>query len=56
MLRLAQGMGFFIHDVVTHPVCGVLWILGLDKVADWLHDSTVFVTNETEEEWPRRFS
>ena len=42
---------FFIHDVIIHPICGILWILGLDKWGDWLHDITVNEVNYGDETW-----
>jgi hypothetical protein len=27
------------HNLVVHPVAGVLWFLGFDRAGDWLHDN-----------------
>ena len=34
-------LGYLIHDVLAHPICGLLWMLGADGLGDWLHDVTV---------------
>lgn len=31
-------MRFLFHNAVMHPICGLLWFVGADRVADWLHD------------------
>ena len=28
-----------IHNVIIHPIAGVLWFVGLTRTGDWLHDS-----------------
>lgn len=48
-----KRLGFLVHDVLAHPFCGWCWIVGLDRLGDWVHDHTVFWTNEADEEWPR---
>lgn len=30
-----------IHDVIAHPLCGALWIAGLKRAGDRLHDLTL---------------
>lgn len=34
MTRIA----FFLHNVVIHPICGVLWLIGANVAADAIHD------------------
>lgn len=41
----------FIHDVLAHPVCGLLWILGFSKAGDWLHEVSLHPLNYQEERW-----
>ena len=55
-----KRLGFLVHDILAHPFCGLCWIIGdlidsttFDSIGDWVHDHTVFWTNEAEEEWPR---
>ncbi len=26
------------HNLIAHPVAGVLWLLGFEKAGDWVHD------------------
>jgi hypothetical protein len=33
MTRLA----FALHNIVIHPICGVLWFVGARRAGDWLH-------------------
>ncbi len=49
-----SSLGYLVHDVVAHPVCGLLWIFGARTVGDWLHDRTVFASNYDDERWPPR--
>lgn len=41
----------FLHDVLAHPVCGLLWILGFSKAGDWLHEASLHPLNYQEERW-----
>lgn len=41
MSRLPWFLRIFIHDCLAHPIAGILWILRLDRVAYWVHNSTV---------------
>ncbi len=27
------------HNLIAHPVAGVLWALGLTRSGDWVHDN-----------------
>jgi hypothetical protein len=29
-----------LHNCIVHPLAGVLWLVGLPELGDWLHDST----------------
>lgn len=29
---------FFLHNSVVHPICGILWFVGFDSLADWIHN------------------
>ncbi len=51
MDAIRKRFGFLVHDVLAHPFCGVLWILGFNYLGDLLHDGTVFACNEQEEVW-----
>ena len=44
--------GIFLHDGLAHPICAVLWIVGLQRFGDWLHDTTVHPANREAEIWP----
>ena len=48
-----SALGYFVHDCLAHPVCGLFWVFGSDRFGDWLHDITVFAANEDAERWPR---
>ena len=26
------------HNLIAHPLAGVLWALGLERAGDWVHD------------------
>ncbi len=49
--HVARSFWTVLHDVIAHPVCGVLWILGakrsrpqrslLERAGDWLHEATL---------------
>lgn len=28
---------FAFHNIVVHPVCGLLWLIGAQRLGDWLH-------------------
>lgn len=47
-----KKLGFLVHDVLVHPVCGWCWILGLQRIGDWLHERSLFQCNQREEVWP----
>ncbi len=47
-----KRLGFLIHDVLAHPLCGLLWIVGFQKAGDWFHEATVFEVNREDEVWP----
>ena len=44
-------MWMLIHDAVAHPICALLWLVGLQRAGDWLHDVTVHPLNYADEEW-----
>ena len=36
-----QGrFSYCIHNIVGHPIAEVFWVLGLEKVVDYVHDIT----------------
>ena len=36
-----------LHNLVAHPLCEVLWQVGLHRASFWLHDATLpFVDEE----------
>lgn len=49
---MSKRVGYFVHDVVAHPLCGLLWIFGANSVGNWLHDLTVFASNVDDERFP----
>lgn len=49
---MSKRVGYFVHDVLAHPLCGLLWIVGARLAGDWLHDLTVFASNVDDERWP----
>ena len=32
---------YFVHNVLGHPIAEILWILGLTKAGNYVHDITV---------------
>ena len=32
---------WFIHNTIGHPIAGILFLFGLDKAGDWVHDITL---------------
>jgi hypothetical protein len=34
-------MGLLIHNLIGHPVAGILWALGAEHAGDWVHDATL---------------
>lgn len=32
---------WFIHNTISHPIAGFLFLFGLDKAGDWVHDITL---------------
>ena len=30
---------FLIHNAICHPIAGICWFIGLDKLGDYIHDS-----------------
>jgi hypothetical protein len=39
---------WIIHNMLGHPIAGFFWMLGFDKVGDWIHDSTLPPTDKDE--------
>ena len=37
---------FLIHYVICHPVAGVCWYFGFDKLGEAIHDSPLFLPME----------
>jgi hypothetical protein len=31
---------FLVHNVILHPLAGLLWFIGLERFPDWLHGLT----------------
>ena len=29
----------FRHNIVAHPIAGVLWLFGFQRAGDWIHDN-----------------
>ena len=27
------------HNLIAHPIAGVLWLFGYEKAGDWVHDN-----------------
>ena len=34
-------MNWLFHNLVGHPIAGVLWALGFDFLGDWVHFQTL---------------
>lgn len=34
-----RKLRLLIHNLVAHPIAGVLWFLCLEKAGDWVHDN-----------------
>lgn len=43
--RVTQGLGWPFHNIIVHPTSEVLRLIGLKRVSQWLHDSTVPTTS-----------
>ena len=39
------------HNIVVHPIAGILWLLGLQRAGDWFHGTDTDEAN-LEEEYP----
>lgn len=39
--RLPERFRWTVHNVIAHPLCELLWQLGLVELSTWVHDSTV---------------
>lgn len=35
-----EKLKFLLHNTIIHPICGVMWFFGLEKLPDWLHKNT----------------
>ena len=40
--EMTNALIFAFHNVVAHPVSGVLRLLGLRRAATWVHDESLF--------------
>lgn len=27
------------HNLIAHPIAGILWLLGFEKTGNWIHDN-----------------
>lgn len=34
-------MDMLLHNLIGHPIAGILWALGFNKQGDWVHDVTL---------------
>lgn len=32
---------FALHNIIVHPICGVLWLVGFEKLPDWMHENLI---------------
>lgn len=51
------ALRFAFHNIVIHPICGVLWLVGATRLADWLHGDRAMLSTSppptpgTEDPW-----
>jgi hypothetical protein len=38
MQTIKRRLVNFRHNMVAHPIAGVLWLFGFEKAGDWVHD------------------
>lgn len=38
---MRNRLAFAFHNCVMHPLCGLLWLAGADRLANRLHNATV---------------
>lgn len=38
---MSTRLWWLVHNCAAHPIAGVLWFVGLRRLPDWLHESTV---------------
>jgi len=48
---MSKKLAILIHDIIAHPICGILWIVGAEKTGDYLHDLTVAEILYEDETW-----
>ena len=48
---MRRRLWILIHDGLAHPICAALWILGINRLGDWLHEVTVHPLNYDDERW-----
>lgn len=51
LLRLPPRFRWTLHNLLAHPLSEVLWQLGAERAADWVHDVTVPPLPEYGLEW-----
>lgn len=34
-----KSIRFALHNIVVHPICGVMWLIGLKRLPNWMHDN-----------------
>lgn len=39
MSALVRRLRHARHNLIAHPVAGVLWLVGLQAAGDWVHDT-----------------
>lgn len=47
---MVTALCFAFHNIVIHPVCGVLWLIGANRLADRLHGPEMNQDSQTGEE------
>lgn len=35
---MTDRIHFALHNLIAHPICGLLWLVGLTAAGNWLHD------------------
>jgi len=39
METLVRRLTNFRHNMVAHPIAGMLWLFGFEQAGDWVHDN-----------------
>lgn len=34
-------MPMLIHNLIGHPIAGILWAIGAEQAGNWIHDATL---------------